>query len=463
MNRVLQGLVAVLLVTGLGGDAAARALETELMPVTEGSTPFFASAVDLAPYGFVEEEYRVRGEGDIYEYSPGGSLVLQQADVPYETRMLVRKPTPGRFNGVVVLEMLNPTAGFDIDFEWQFNRELLLSDGYAWVGLTIKPLAVDYLRGWRGGVRYATLDLPDTGLGYSVMGQVGSLLKDATAADNPLAGYAVETLIGTGYSQSSDWLTTFGNEFHDVTLAPDGSHAFDGYLAMGGNCAAHAINNDDEGLLYVDGRRLNSVNAPVVRVHSETEVEIFFFPAVGCRQPDSDVYRHYEVAGASHADREILERTGEVIARDVGGSILPPCQNPLSPMSISPMHRASLANLVSWIEDGVAPPPGVLIDVDGSGAVLRDAFGNALGGVRLPTLDVPLGQFQPRNFGPGPCVPGGSYFEFDEATLDGLYPHHGPYVSKVTKSANRNAKDRFLLHDDAVAYIVEAAHSEVGH
>lgn len=454
--KVWAAVLAVVAAVGRPGWA----VETELVPVTAASTPFFAAAIDLAAHGYVEEEYFLTGTGNVYEYDAQGEVRVQTADVPYRTRMLVRRPAAAAFNGVVLLEMMNPTAGYDIDFEWHFNRELLLKEGYVWAGITIKDTAIAYLEGW-DPERYATLEMSDRGLAYDVFAQAGALLRDASSAENPLAGYDVDVVIGTGYSQSADYLTTFSNEFHETALAGDGRHAFDGYLHGGGNGAARRINSADPEL-YLDDRRLNGVDAPLIRVQSETEVAVFSFPSVTTRQPDSDVFRVYEIAGGSHADAEILQRTGDVQARDIGTAPLPPCGQPLSPLAIGPMHRASLANLVRWIVEGKAPPPSRLIALDAGGEVVRDAFGNARGGVRVPTIDVPLGSFAPANTGPPPCPLAGTFTAFDETTLSSLYPSHDRYVALVAWSALRNLRERLLLWDDAARYVIEAILSDVG-
>lgn len=441
--------------------AVASAIETDPVPVTSASRPFFAAAIDLAAHGFVEEEYLVRGTGNVYEYDPQLEVRIRTADVPYETRILVRRPDPGDFNGVVLVEMLNPTAGHDIDFEWHYNRELLLAEGYAWVGATIKDIAIDSLRAWDPG-RYGTLHMADNGLAYDLFAQLGALLRDGADPDNPLAGYPVEVLIGTGYSQTADYLTTFGNEFHDQARLPDGSPVFDGYLNAGGNGAARAINGTDPNL-YTDERRYRNADAPQIQVQSETEVAIFTFSSIASRQPDSPRFRLYEIAGGSHADLEGLGRTGEVIARDTDvDAILPPCGEPLSPLAIGPVHRASLAALVRWIDHGIPPPPGRWVTTDAAGEVVRDGFGNALGGVRVPAIAVPLGKLEPGNLGPLPCPVAGAYFEFDEATLDALYPTHRDYVRRVTHSAIANFLFGYLRWDDALRSVLEAAQSEVG-
>ena len=63
------------------------------------------------------------------------SVQVRDTDVPYQTRILVRRPTqPNRFNGTVVLEVLNPTAGFDGDTIWLNTHRHLMSEGAVWVG-----------------------------------------------------------------------------------------------------------------------------------------------------------------------------------------------------------------------------------------------------------------------------------------------------------------------------------------
>lgn len=434
-------------------QALAQSVVVDHVPSDAASRPFFAASVDLDAYGYREDEYFVAGSGDVYEYGPGNQVQLQTPDVPYKTRILIRRPeNPSKFNGVVLFELMNPTAGFDIDFEWHFNRELLLEDGFIWVGLTMHSAAIGFLQFW-DNARYASLSMPDLGLAYSIYAQVAELLRNPAHPENPLSDYEIRFLVGTGYSQTADYLTTFSNEFHS-------SH-FDGYLHAGGNGAARRINSADSEF-YLDDRRFNDVSAPMIRLQSETEVAVFSRPSTATRQPDSDLFRLYEVAGGSHADLDILTRTGEVISRDIGGPVLPPCANPLSPLAMGPMHRGSLALLTRWLADGTPPPPGRLIETDAMDEVIRDVFGNALGGLRPPDIAVPLGQFVPSNVGILPCPLAGSFFAFDDATLQSLYPRHGDYVSQVSQSVEENRQQGHLLRDDAVDFILKAAQSGVG-
>lgn len=439
-----------------GGD-----VQTEHVPLTIDSRPFFGVVADLTADGYREDEYFVSGNANVYEYDDNLDLQLKTANVPYKSRILIRRPEgPARFNGILIFELMNPTAGFDIDFEWHFMSELLLKQGYIWVGITMRDTAVDFLKFW-DPTRYESLSMLDRGQAYEMYAQVAALLRDPYDPENPIAAYDVHYLIGTGYSQSADYLTTFSNEFHEQAMAWDGRHAFDGYLHAGGGGAARLINSEDDEF-YLDERRFNRVSAPLMRVQSETELAVFTHSSAASRQPDSSVFRVYEVAGASHADEEILTLTGTVISRELGVPILPGCDGMLNPLRISPVHRNSLVNLVRWIARGDPPPPSQLIEIDGAQNVSRDAHGNALGGVRLPPVEAPLGTFAPYNSGPGPCILAGTFQPFNDQKLDELYPNHGTYLSQVRHAAARAARLGYLLPRDARTYIVEAARSRIG-
>jgi hypothetical protein len=54
----------------------------------------------------------------------------------------------------------------------------------------------------------------------------------------------------------------------------------------------------------------------------------------------------------------------------------------------APIVKNALLNLIAWVTQGVAPPHTPLIERK-DGEILRDAFGNAKGGMRTPYVDVP--------------------------------------------------------------------------
>lgn len=99
------------------------------------------------------------------------------------------------------------------------------------------------------------------------------------------------------------------------------------------------------------------------------------------------------------------------------------------------------------------------------GAVARDAFGNARGGLRLPELDLPVATYSPNNevdvdaippiLQPAIpllnlfCVLSGSVFAFDEATLASLYPSGERYAARYRHHLLVLLWQRFLLWEDA--------------
>ena len=109
-------------------------------PILSETYPFFSTWLDLAASGYVEEEFYVSGLADAY--STAGSKLA--SDVPYRTRMIVRRPASQTdFNGTVLVEWQNVTAGYDLDALWNWRH---LREGYAWVGVSAqrvgrRPLA----------------------------------------------------------------------------------------------------------------------------------------------------------------------------------------------------------------------------------------------------------------------------------------------------------------------------------
>jgi hypothetical protein len=127
------------------------------------------------------------------------------------------------------------------------------------------------------------------------------------------------------------------------------------------------------------------------------------------------------------------------------------------------------------VRRGRVPPPGAQMDVDpDTQEVLRDEFGNGLGGVRLPPLEAPVAAYLPGNvadptlppflqaIGNLACFTGSSMIPFDPETLDDLYPNHSSYVRAVGESVNDLVRGDLLLPKDARTLKKAAAASDVG-
>lgn len=485
---ILAAFLALLLLPVAGQAAPTTLPTTELLPVVPGepetrSTPFIAWFMDLSEDGYVEEEYAVSGEADVYGYAddPGQSPAVEiiEAHVPYSTRILVRRPeNPKRFNGTVFYEVLNATAGWDGDPIWQSNFEYITREGAIWVGMSTKPVTVDFLRdGWatwplvtRNASRYAGLAMPHFGQVWDMLAQTGLLLKTPDAAGNPLAGLDVERIIMVGYSQSAAYQVTFANSFHAAAVTPDGNPVIDAYyISAGGDNAKHVTGptaTTPESLPNGDAR--NFLLTPVHTMRFQTQTEVVGFPSYTVRQsePGSPWLRFYEMAGGSHVDARLNELGGQALVRDLGlpPSFCPSPAVPYNPINIGFVQAALLDRLDNWVANGKEPPASRFMELDMSGpvSIKLDADGNAIGGVRPPEVEVPLGTYLPNNTGPGFCFLYGGFAPFSEMELDQRYRNHGSYVSKMVRAIKRSGKEGFLLKEDAAALRRMASQSDVG-
>ena len=78
---------------------------------------YSASALDLAANGYTEEEFFIAGTGNIYSQPHLATGLVESSGHPFKTRLIVRRPPPQAFNGVVVVEWINVTGGPDKDID----------------------------------------------------------------------------------------------------------------------------------------------------------------------------------------------------------------------------------------------------------------------------------------------------------------------------------------------------------
>lgn len=310
------------------------------IPATSDSYPFDAahhSAVpqNLSQFGYVEEEYLVSGAANVYTLDSTGKASLRTPNAAYTTRILVRRPaSPQGFSGTAVVEILNSTGGYDVDYQWHFLRDYLLDHKIAWVGVTSKPVAAKALKTF-DPTRYAAISwanpLPpdktcakpgsilgdaspatEDGLVWDILSQVGSLVRSGSP-QNPLKGLPVDKVYLVGYSQSGGFVVTYVNFIRPLPSATleNGKPVFDAYF-----------NGDGDGL-YALAPALDQCSPPpqmgdprfVVRPRPEPMITIVSQTRVGTsfaeRRPDSDSpvdrYRRYEVPGASHTNQRELD------------------------------------------------------------------------------------------------------------------------------------------------------------
>jgi hypothetical protein len=412
-------------------------------------------------------------------------------DVPYTTRMIVRRPeTLGHFNGTVVIEWWNTSAGFDTAPAWDASAEYFARTGTLYVGVTNSNQGLSFLVDGCSllgalpptcGTRYAALSLPDDGLAYEMMSQIANLLKNGSD-QNPLPDdFDVERVYHVGQSQQGGSMVTYASAFH--------SDVNDGYFVQQA-ASARSINGGPAcgspgsfpfpfcrpELQGSDRLVRTDLPVPVYHANSETDLEILF--GTFARQNDTATFRYFEVAGAGHLT---VHEDVEIIPAGVFGPnallLEDLCLNPINSTADGPVFFSYILNAL-WdameqqVQKGRIPPAGLQMNTDPTtGAIQRDVFGNGTGGVQLPAMTVRTATYTPGNIA-DPSLPGllraignlacflaSSVTPLEQETLDALYPNRGVYLNQVVRATNDLSQQGLLLPKDAQKIRVAAVMS----
>lgn len=472
--------------------------EVTAIPTSATSYPFNASAHDLTPIdltqdGYLEQEYVVSGRANVYSWPDLNTLTVDRSG-PYTTRILIRRPAdPARFSGNVRVEPLNPTSGHDLDAEWEIAHDGFMRAGDAYVGITVKPVTITALKRF-DPTRYAHLSMPnpagpdqrcaphtkstdrgsEDGLAWDIISQVGRLIRSDVPA-NPLRDLHVVTSDLTGWSQSGSYDITYLNAIARHVTLPGGHPIFDAYLPGAGSYAGTPISQCAPWIDPGDPRvQFNPPpGVPVVIVSTPTD----FYGAASYnrradRPADSDGpdrrIRLYEIGGGCHLPADHGRYFPAPTSAPAGGSS---SNDPaVTAMSSFPLHvvlDAAFANLDAWVRHGVAPPHASRLTAENANVwpvrATRDQYGNPIGGVRTPAVDVPTATYVERGLG-GPHGPESAYAGFDiplsPADLQALYPTHQNYVDKVSADVRQLINQHWLTDYDGawLAAQAQAAH-----
>lgn len=267
------------------------------------------------------------------------------------------------------------------------------------------------------------------------------------AMPNPAAG-KIKFAFATGVSQSGRFMRTF--LLHGLNAAPQGK-VFDGLLPNGARAG------------YLDLFRPNSdpgsggsfsaetVYAPYswsdLMAHSGTDAKVFAMNA------ESEFYEMMAFMSHRGSVPDNVRVYEFPLGGHGGGGAVPwsACHGPLS------------AALEEWVCNGTPPPDSRMITLEKSEsprvkhlpsetaeAPVLDDLGIAVGGVRLPPVDVPIARYLPAN--------GGAYKPqpFDKEELTRRYGTPEAYRKKVAESVDRLIRDRFLPESARAKYVGDA-------
>jgi hypothetical protein len=459
-----------------------------------GSYPFNAADHSVVPQkiassNYIEEEYFISGNANVYDYDAAGKVIVKQADAPYTTRIIVRRPTDkARFSGNVVLELNNPTKMFDMDLQWMFCKDFFIENGDIWVGVTVKPVAIKALKKFNPE-RYKSLSMdnpapanerceikPSTlndttketenGLVWDMVSQLGKLLKGKEDS-NPLKRYDVKYVIATGYSQTAGYLTTYINLIHplDTAKMADGKPVFDGYMLGDGDAFMVPLNQCVDAVPPGEkGVTIKPSGVPVISVVTQG----LLTSTIVARRPDSDDptdrYRRYEIPGAAHVNKKSMDNSPNSADSAKAGvpDSVSKCegidQYGVTDFPIEIFMNSAYQNLYAWIRTGTPPPKAEPIvienDPEKKGITIKlDEHGNALGGVRHPYVEAPVATYYGKSKALDEvsaffCSLAGYKIPFDAAKIKALYPAKEDYLKKVYDVTDKLVADKLLTESD---------------
>jgi hypothetical protein len=502
-------LGAAALATGWPGLASARAAGAGLsftgpIPTTAMSKPWGA-VMDGGPreaatrqYDYVEEEFFLAGTANVYGPKPGAGAsagispmvyaevlaplsTLVRRDVPFMTRVTVVRPrNMAEFSGkvhLVPLHNLDATSYVEIN---------LMREGSVWMGLEVcggTRFGVE--EQLSGGVvnlrkvdprRYGKLAIPaglpgdwpelqpgrlgeafkqinfmkmtdpsnifrqEISRGYAqapdIITKMAQALR-AGAPGNPLAGHKVRYIYTAGRSGQSTILQPYVDYHHEPARQRLGQVPFDGYQIRVGSMPT--------------ARPTGSV---LMIVQSEAEAQSVP-PEMLHRLADSDdpMFRYYEIPGVGHGltgRPNVSGNIGKIIPKGVQGLSNIEGESQYQPFDkvALPLQWAMWRNLYDWVEKGIPMPRAPRIDRDPSvpGALARDRFGNATGGLRTPWMNYPDARYVGIIHENNPLE--GGMMPFGKARIAELYGSEEAYRRKLDLALQAMVRDRWLLEQD---------------
>jgi Alpha/beta hydrolase domain len=482
-KKALAGLFAAAgLALGVAMAPSAAMADAAQVTLVPGKPVLMLGAFDLAPLGFQTEEFFLSGTASSYQLAgpataDGKWSASVAGSAPFTTRIVVVRPSdPAKFNGTLLVEWLNVTAGQDGPADWMVAHREMLRRGYAYAAVSVQKVGVEGGASTMGlpamplkkadPARYGALSHPGDAFSFDMFSQAGAVLK-AAAGKGALGPLVPARVLGIGESQSAVFLTTYVNAVDPLAKVYDGflvHSRFGSSAPMDGNRMTGA-----PGAVPDHVRFRPDLRVPVLTFITETDLlgaRLGGYHA--SRQPDYRRLRVWEVAGTAHADNYLFMGaamdSGTRSSADLAKIFLPMKTSMAGASSVPfnlgmPHHyvlEAAIAALDGWVRHGRPPASAQPLTLASGGqpgaapSLALDANGLALGGVRTPWVDVPTarlsGKGDPSSF-IGLLV--GSGVPMDKAELARLYPGgKADYLRKFTRSLDAAIRAGHILRED---------------
>jgi alpha/beta hydrolase family protein len=509
--------------TGRIVDAVQVSAPEEMIPgVTFGEVPYaeyrcrFQGSLTL-PYDSTGQVYTY--DMPMWIIAPAklengnGTVVLEAL---HTQAVIATRPSGSEGELPLVLRQLGP--------RFLFRQGMLggsPAPNYTWVGVRWDPRALttpfpqvryDHVYEQRHGVPPGAIGAPAsraTEVGKAMVADLADAVRQGVlimrGEDEERQFASVQHLIAYGHSLTGLLLRQLLNDPPSAANGGGAHHEplFDGWLIVGAKGAydqwptisAAGVLTPRAPIIYTEPTAAS--HGQVIEIATEADMGHLRDARPGnefVRFGDTAWYRSYEIAGAQHFAWGNIAANGlpgaAILLPDLADSLselaaiasVPPdyvlpvidafdCveTHPLiyaNPLDWDPVGRALLVAMDQWLTDGTPPPPSLWLTPTegearyGDASIKRDSVGNALGGIRLPDVEVGRGQFygvSPDSPPAGGNIAAGAYFD-----LHDRFRNHGEYVRAFAIQANALLAARLLLEDDHEALTTSAAESRVG-
>lgn len=412
-------------------------------------TPYGFERFPLDDHGYITEEWVATGEALGHHY---------------RTVVCVRRPSDmSTWSGTVIAEPFHYSGIAPV---WMYASGYVMRNHHVWVCIAAQKQSLEHHHKGAKPDRYSSCHIDGESVDNfplsppfeqeasmrdfwgrlarinvacsTILAQVGAALRTMPEV---FGGRNLQHIVLTGHSQTGNVNTAYINTAHTAERLADGSSVYDGYFPSGYPLVP-----------------LPDIDRPIVQVLCEGDVprpDLSIFPGAdrrGWRRDDAPLYRLYELAGVPHmTSRQFPYSDTSLWAGQHPSDV--PLDTVMSSMPHCEMFNACLHRLVRWVVDGVVPPSAPRLEFDAHQFIAKDEFGNAIGGVRSPQLDVPAATHYanvPRADGTPSVVGVGADVAFSPERVRDLYGTADEFRRRFEARLDQLiAEGWFLAEDDA--------------